>query len=129
MKTVAATDYVFAPVGADRITLESTLQFATPINDNPIATGKSNVKELLSVWNTVDGREKTDPYHAYDGAVAELGLRVMRTVIPDGKRFRREMSGERRPVFRSTIFPADKRLVKGGNVDESAKEICETVKR
>jgi hypothetical protein len=89
----------------------STLQFATIITDNLITTGKSNIKRLSLVWNMVDGREKTDLYHAYDSAIAELGLQVMRTVIPDSKRFRREMSESHRPVFRSIIFPADNLII------------------
>jgi hypothetical protein len=40
----------------------------------------------------VDGREKSDLYHAYDQTIEELGLQVMETVLPDSKRFRREMT-------------------------------------
>jgi cellulose biosynthesis protein BcsQ len=129
VKTLAAMDYIFVPVSADRVVLESTLQFATLLNDNLITTGKSNIKSLHIVWNMVDGREKTDLYHAYDSAIAELGLQVMRTVIPDSKRFRREMSGMHRPVFRSTIFPVDKSLLKGSNIEGLVDEICEIVKQ
>jgi hypothetical protein len=99
------------------------------INDNLITTGKSNIKSLHLVWNMVDGREKTDLYHAYDNAIAELGLSVMQTVIPDSKRFRREMSEAHRPVFRSTIFPVDRSLLKGSNIEELVDEICKIVKQ
>jgi cellulose biosynthesis protein BcsQ len=129
IRTLAAMDYIFVPVSADRLVLESTLQFATLINDNLITTGKSNIQGLYLVWNMVDGREKTDLYHAYDSAVAELGLQVMKTVIPDSKRFRREMSESHRPVFRSTIFPVDRSLVKGSNIEELTNEIIEIVKQ
>jgi hypothetical protein len=37
----------------------------------------------------VDGREKSELYHAYDRAIGELGLHVLQTVLPDSKRFRR----------------------------------------
>jgi cellulose biosynthesis protein BcsQ len=129
VKTLAAMDYIFVPITADRVVLESTLQFATVINDNLMTAGKSNIKGLHLVWNMVDGREKTDLYHAYDSAIAELGLQVMRTVIPDSKRFRREMSGAHRPVFRSTIFPVDKSLAKGGNIEELVNEVIEIIKQ
>jgi cellulose biosynthesis protein BcsQ len=72
VRTLAAMDYIFVPISADRVVLESTLQFATMINDNLITIGKSNIKSLYLVWNMVDGREKTDLYHAYDNAIAEL---------------------------------------------------------
>jgi cellulose biosynthesis protein BcsQ len=129
IKTLACMDYVFVPISADRVVLESTLQFATTIHDNLITAGKSNIKGLYLVWNMVDGREKSELYHAYDGAIAELGLQVFGTVIPDSKRFRREISGERKGVFRSTLFPPDKSLLKDSNVDELVNELLDTVKR
>ena len=127
--TLAMMDYIFIPVSADRVVLESTLQFATTIRDNLITTGKSNIKELFLIWNMVDGRERTELYEAYDDAIAELGLQIMKTVIPDTKRFRREMTETNRPVFRSTLLPVDKSLVKGSNIEELVNEICRIVKK
>jgi cellulose biosynthesis protein BcsQ len=129
VKTLAAMDYIFTPMSADRVVLESTLQFATLLNDNLITAGKSNIKGLYLIWNMVDGREKTELYQAYDKAIAELGLQVLKTVIPDSKRFRREMTETHKSVFRSTLFPVDKSLVKGSNIEELVNEICEILKR
>ena len=127
IKTLACMDYIFVPISADRVVLESTLQFATTIHDNLITTGKSNIKGMCLMWNMVDGRERTELYNAYDGAIVELGLQVMQTVIPDSKRFRREMSAAHRPVFRSTLFPVDKSLLKGSNVEELVDEFIHIV--
>jgi hypothetical protein len=77
----------------------------------------------------VDGREKSDLYHACDRAIEELGLQVMKTVLPDSKRFRREMTGGHKPVFRSTLFPVDKSLLKGSNIEKLITEFSQTVKR
>jgi len=129
VKTLASMDYIFTPISADRVVLESTLQFATTIHDNLITTGKSAIKGLHLIWNMVDGREKTELYNAYDGAIAELGLQVMKTVIPDSKRFRRELATSHRPIFRSTLFPVDKTLLKGSNIYELVNEICEIIKQ
>jgi cellulose biosynthesis protein BcsQ len=129
VRTLACMDYVFIPVSADRVVLESTLQFAATLHDNLITTGKTNIKGLSLIWNMVDGRERTELYDAYDSAIAELGLQVMKTVIPDSKRFRREMTGTHRPVFRSTLFPVDKSLLAGSNIEELTNEIIETVKQ
>ena len=128
VKTLACMDYVFVPISADRVVMESTLNFATTLNDSLITTGKTNIKKMQFIWNMVDGRERTELYNAYDGAIAELGLTVMQTVIPDSKRFRREMGEAHRPVFRSTIFPVDKNLVKGSNMEEFANEFLTTIK-
>ena len=124
IKTLATMDYIFVPVSADRVVLESTLQFATAIRDNLITTGKSNIKDLYMIWNLVDGRERTELYHAYDDAIRELGLQTIKTVIPDTKRFRREMNDAHRAVFRSTLFPVDKSLIRNSNISELADEIC-----
>ena len=124
VKTLAAMDYIFVPVSADRVVLESTLQFASIIRDNLITTGKSHIKDLYLIWNMVDGRERTELYTAYDNAIAELGLQIMETVIPDTKRFRREMTEANRPVFRSTLLPVDKSLVKGSNIENLVNELC-----
>jgi cellulose biosynthesis protein BcsQ len=129
VKTLAAMDYIFVPVSADRVVLESTLQFAATLNDNLITTGKSNIKGLSLIWNMVDGREKSELYHAYDQAIGELGLHVLKTVLPDSKRFRRELTGGHKPVFRSTLFPVDRSLLKGSNVEELVNEVLEIVKR
>lgn len=129
VKTLATMDYIFAPVSADRVVMESTLQFALSLNDNLIAPGKSNIKGLYLIWNMVDGREKTELYKAYEKVIAELGLQVLKTVLPDSKRFRRELTEGHKPVFRSTLFPVDKSLMRGSNIEELVDEICQIVNR
>jgi cellulose biosynthesis protein BcsQ len=123
IKILASMDYIFTPVSADRLVLESTLQYATMLNDHVISLGKGNLKGLYLFWTMVDGREKNPLYRIYEEAVAELGLPIMKTSLPDSKRFRREMSGERRSVFRSTLFPPDRVLLRDSRIDELSREI------
>jgi hypothetical protein len=52
----------------------------------------------------------------------------METVLPDSKRFRREMTGRHKPVFRSTLFPVDKSLLRGSNIEELVAELCHILK-
>ncbi len=47
--TISALDYLFVPIKADRLVLESTLNFATTVNDRLIRTGLSSLKRLVSV--------------------------------------------------------------------------------
>jgi len=128
VKTLAAMDYIFTPVSADRLVLESTLQYAAMLNDHIISQNKGNIKGLFLFWNMVDGREKSPLYEAYEGAIAELGLTVMQTTLPNSIRFRKEMSSERNTIFRSTLFPPDKILLKDSNIDLLSNEICEILK-
>jgi len=125
IKTLAAMNYIFTPVSADRLVLESTLQYATLLNEKLISVGRGHIKGLHLFWNMVDGREKTPLYEAYENAIGELGLQIMKTSLPNSIRFRKEMSEDKNTIFRSTLFPADKSLLKGSNVDELANEICE----
>ena len=76
----------------------------------------------------VDGREKTELYKAYDKVCAEFALSILETHLPDSKRFRRDLSEERKAIFRSTIFPMDNALMRGSNIKELAEEICSVMK-
>ncbi|MCL2738355.1 MAG: ParA family protein [Bacteroidales bacterium] len=128
IKTLAAMDYIFTPISADRLVLESTLQYATMLSDHIISAGRGKLKGLYLFWNMVDGREKTPLYQVYEGAIAELGLQILKTSLPDSKRFRREMSIERRSVFRSTLFPPDRALLRDSNIEELSEEVCRIIK-
>ncbi len=128
IKTLAHMDYIFSPISADRVVLESTLKFASVINDNLISVGRSNIKGLYLIWNMVDGREKNELYEVYETIIGELGLQVLKTFIPDTKRFRRELTAGHKPLFRSTLFPANKNLLKNSNLDLMADEICQIIK-
>ncbi len=129
VKAIAAMDYIICPIIADRVVMTSSMQFATVINEHMISTGKTNIKGLYMLWNMVDGREKTEIYSAYEKICAELALPILKTYLPDSKRFRKEAASERKAVFRSTLFPADRTLVRGSNLDALVDEILTIVKQ
>ena len=129
VKAIAAMDYIICPIIADRVVMTSSMQFATVINEHMISTGKTNIKGLYMLWNMVDGREKTEIYSAYEKICAELALPILKTYLPDSKRFRKEAASERKVVFRSTLFPADRTLVRGSNLDALVDEILTIVKQ
>ncbi len=128
VKTLSWMDYILAPISADRVVLESTLQYAITINDTLITPGRATIKGMYLLWNLVDGREKTELYQVYEDVIEKLGFPVFKTFLPDSKRFRREQSINHRALFRSTLFPVDKSLVKGSNLDKLVEELLETLK-
>ncbi|HES59276.1 MAG TPA: ParA family protein [Caldithrix sp.] len=128
VKTLGGMDYIFSPVSADRVVMESTLKYATMLNENLISVGKSDIKGLYLIWNMVDGREKNELYDVYENVIGELGLNILKTFVPDSKRFRRELTSGHKPVFRSTLFPAHNSLLKGSNLIALADEIQQTIK-
>lgn len=120
---VNCMDMVIVPVAADKVILESSLAFAMKIQEW-LTTGRSQVKQMRMLWNLVDGREKTDLYDQYEAVFEDCGLKTMRTKIPDTKKFRREGSKTlERAVFRSTVIPPDKLLLKGTRLPELADEL------
>ena len=128
VNVVNCMDVVFIPIAADNVVLESSLAFALRLNEL-LTTGKSHIKELYMLWNMVDAREKTDLYDRYEKLFEELGLATLRTKIPDTKKFRREGSQTlERAVFRSTVMPPDKTLLKGTRLTELAEEILKILK-
>ncbi|MFK1946127.1 ParA family protein, partial [Bacteroides fragilis] len=64
----------------------------------------------------------------YGKVIAEMGLPILTTQIPDTKRFRKELDAENRVVFRSTLFAPDKRMVAGSGLPELTHEIISILK-
>ncbi len=128
VQTLSLMDYIIAPISADRLVLESTLQYVITLRDTLITPGRSKIKELYLLWNLVDGREKTELHGVYEDVIGKLGFPIFKTFLPDSKRFRREQSVSHKALFRSTLFPAHKTLVKGSNLDTLINEMLEVFK-
>lgn len=129
VNTLATMDYIFTPIAADRVVMESSMKFASILNEHLITTGKTNIKGLYLLWNMVDGREKTELYDIYEKICSELAIPLLKTFLPDSKRFRKEAATERKAVFRSTLFPADKILIRGSNLDKLVEEILTIIQQ
>ena len=92
-----------------------------------MTTGRAKTKAFHLFWTMVDGREKNGLYEVYEDVMAEMGLSVLSTRLPDSKKYRRDLSEERKGVFRSTIFPMDSALLKGSGIKEFAEEISNII--
>jgi cellulose biosynthesis protein BcsQ len=126
--TLAHMDYIVAPIAASRVVMESTLDYLISVRDNIVASGKSNIKAMYLLWNLVDGREKTELYEVYEAVIKELNFPLLKTFLPNAVRFRREQNIEHKPLFLSTLFPPEKTLMKGSNVDVLTDELIEVLK-
>lgn len=123
--TLAHMDYIIAPIAASRVVMESTLDYLITVRENIVATGKSNIKSMYLLWNLVDGREKSELYEVYEGVIRELEFPLLKTFLPNSVRFRREQNIDHKPLFLSTLFPPDKSLLKGSNIDTLTGELLE----
>jgi len=123
-KLLSILDVFLVPISADRVVLESSLNFAKAINE---MIKKIPKKKLYLFWNMVDKREKTELYDVYSKGITKLGLSLLETRIPDTKRYRKELLRSGQRPFRSTLFSPDKQMAKGSNIMELINEILKTL--
>ena len=128
LHTIAQMDYIFAPVSADKAVLESTLSFLDVLQRMMLGKETSRLKGLYLFWNQVDKRETSGLYEKYGQVVADMGLPMLQTRIPDTKRFRKEADGTGRTVFRSTLLAPDRRMLAGSGIPELTREIATILK-
>ena len=103
--------------------LESTLSFLDVLQRMMLGKETSRLKGLYLFWNQVDKRETSGLYEKYGQVVADMGLPMLQTRIPDTKRFRKG-----RTVFRSTLLAPDRRMLAGSGIPELTREIATILK-
>lgn len=122
LTTLKMMDFIFSPITADRLVVESTLGFTKAFLGLPETDKGNTEQELWLFWNQVDGREKTGLYNAYQSVIKELNLLIMETKIMDSKRFRKESDDTESYVFRSSLLPAETQLMKATKMDVFVEE-------
>jgi cellulose biosynthesis protein BcsQ len=124
INTFLGMDYVFVPISASRLSMESTLPFIISVNGMKAAYPQINLKSIHLFWNMVVPGSRRELYVYYEKLVERFGIPLLRTSIPRSLRYDREQSIEgNAPVFLSTIFPPDKALLKDSNLDLLMDEI------
>lgn len=127
--TVINMDYVLTPIVADRMVMQSTLLFATSVLDYIKGRKDIPLKNFFFLWNKIDRRVNPEIYDAYNSVMEKLNLKVLETVIPESKRFDKELSiSGNRVFFRSTLLPPPAKLLDGSNIDMLAGELCKLLK-
>lgn len=127
LTTLKAMDFIFSPMSADRLVVESTLSFTKAFLGLP-QTDESNGEQMIWLfWNQVDGREKTGLYDAYQSVIEELSLPIMETRLMDSKRFRKETDDTLNYIFRSSLLPAEPQLMKATRLDRFVEEFLKII--
>lgn len=124
IQTVASMHYIFIPLKADNIVMQSSLQFAAVIEEELVARQNCALKGIHLFWNMIDKRERKETYESWNKVMQASSLHLMETRIPDTKRYNKELSAVQSGIFRSTLFPADNRQIKGSGLTELVDEIC-----
>ncbi|WP_418122933.1 ParA family protein [Chryseobacterium sp. PTM-20240506] len=128
LKTLTNVHYIFSPITADRVVLESTLSFTDVLTNVLMKENQTGIRSINLFWNQVDGRERTLLYKNYSKVISDLGLQLMETTITDSKRFRKEGEFITKTVFRSTLMPADTKLIAQCRLDRFIEEFLRIVK-
>ena len=126
--TVAAMDYIFVPLKADNIVMQSSLQFTKVLEEELIAKGNCNLKGIRLFWNMVDRRERTTLYDIYQQGFSLLGLDCLQTRIPVRSNFTKDLSSTGGPVYRSTLFAPDAAFTRECGFDMFMDEIMGILK-
>lgn len=125
--TISCLDHVFIPISPDALVMESTLLLVNLLTQSVVGRARHNLKSANLFWTRVDNRERTIYYKRYDKVFAEFGLNRLRTMIPDRKRFNKEIDFDQPVPYRTTLFAPDRRFVKDSRLDMLADEICSIV--
>lgn len=128
LKTLTNVHYIFSPITADRLVLESTLSFTDVLTNVLMKETQTEIRTIHLFWNQVDGRERTLLYKNYSKVISDLGLPLMETTITDSKRFRKEGETITNNVFRSTLLPADPKLLTQCRMNQFIEEFLRIVK-
>lgn len=122
-------NYVFIPIIADRRVLQSSLAFIMTVREYMKAfADKINLEGIYMFWNKVDRREHTELYDDFNTILKEEQIPRLVTELPDTKKYNKELSVKRNTIFRSTLFPPDKKLLRNSNLDRLISEICQIIK-
>lgn len=121
-------DYIFVPVTIDTADMKSSVRFASHVVNNMVTTGRTTIKGLRLVWNKIPTRTKPNLCEIVDKYLAELGLESLESVLTNSCKFYKDGSvSGKTALFRSTILPPEKKLLKDSNLPELVAEIRKTI--
>ena len=127
LSALSEMDYLFIPIEADRLVLESEIEFAHTMKE--VYTSMNKPSQLWLYWNRSQRSVKTPLYDSYEKVINELGLSVLSNRIYHAAAFQKEVEQESEPknVFRSTVLPYSKLALRGSNIaiDDFFHEIIE----
>lgn len=125
--TISLLDYLFIPMRADRLVMQSTLNFAQTVYDKFVENPATNIQEVFLFWNMEDRRERTNIYTLYERILATLDMKVYTSRIQMRSKFSRELADADGTVYRSTLFRSDGTFLRESGMASLMDEICTTI--
>lgn len=127
-RVLAELDYIFVPMKADKLVMESAVSFAKAVNEQLVQNPDYNLRGLYMFWTMIDRRERTPLYEQYEKALDIFHLQRLKTQIPYRSRFNKEILDVKGSIGRSTLFPAEKTFAQEAQIGELAEEILSIIK-
>ena len=125
--TISLLNYLFIPMRADRLVMQSTLNFAQTVYDKFVENPATNIQEVFLFWNMEDRRERTNIYTLYERILATLDMKVYISRIQMRSKFSRELADADGTVYRSTLFRSDGTFLRESGMAALMDEICTTI--
>ncbi|MDE7433465.1 MAG: ParA family protein [Lachnospiraceae bacterium] len=126
---IASMHYLFVPITIDTGDMKSSLCFASKVMEEMITTNITSIRDMKLLWNKVPGRVKTTLCELIDEYMEELSLESLHTVLSHSNRFFKDGAIDGKgSIFRSTLLPPNKNLLRGSNLPELVKEIRSIIK-
>ena len=125
--TISQLNYLFIPMRADRLVMQSTLNFAQTMYDKFVDNPASNIRDAYLFWNMEDRREKTSVYTLYEKMLGTLDMKVYTSRIQMRSKFSRELADTDGTVYRSTLFRSDGAFIRDSGIGGLMDEICTTL--
>ena len=126
--TMSSMDYLFVPMRADRLVMQSTINFARIIHDRFVGNPATNIKDLFLFWNMEDRREKTNLYDLYENLLAKMGLKIFSSRVQMRSKFSRELADADGIVYRSTLFRSEPLFIRESGFADLMDEVCTILK-
>ena len=115
--------YVFVPLKADKVVMESALSFARSLTTNLARNPALTLQSVYLFWTMIDRRERTPLYDQYEAVIRKLGLSLMTTHIPYRSKFNKELLPDNAGVGRSTLLAPERTFAREARIETLATEI------
>ena len=128
-RVLAELDYIFVPMKADKLVMESAVSFAKAVNEQLVQNPDYGLRGLRMFWTMIDRRERTPLYEQYEKALDIFHLARLKTQVPYRSRFNKEILDAKGSIGRSTLFPAEKNFAQEAQIDALAEEILSIIEK
>lgn len=128
LRILSSLDFLFVPIKADKVVLESSLSFARSIDKGFVHKDASALQGVHLFWTMVDRRERTPLYDRYEEAICKLGLPLMATHVPYRSKFNKELLPDGTGIGRSTLLAPERTFAREAQIEALTEEILSLLK-